>query len=233
MDRAVPQLVFHRPNARPDQMPFVLPAERTAMTRIPETPANAEVEAIPAEGEASLPLTQPVTSSELPPDSSNGATKPNRIRRRRSSKPVDAAELAGEIARLGTLSRADLLSRWQAAYGVAPPPRLGRLLLIRSLAHHLQEEAFGGLRPVVRRRLARLVEDRAAGKSSVGVSPSIRSGTRLLREWQGSMHEVIILEDGVQYRGQHWRSLSAVARQITGARWSGPRFFGLKDCSDA
>ncbi|MCA9758832.1 MAG: DUF2924 domain-containing protein [Candidatus Eisenbacteria bacterium] len=58
--------------------------------------------------------------------------------------------------------------------------------------------------------------------------PRIKSGTRLLREWQGTVHEVIVLDEGVHYRGKAWPSLSAVAREITGARWSGPRFFGLK-----
>ena len=74
----------------------------------------------------------------------------------------------------------------------------------------------------------RAAADLAAGQTPVSAGPKIKPGTRLLREWQGKVHEVIVLETGVEYRGEAWPSLSAVAREITGTRWSGPRFFGLK-----
>jgi hypothetical protein len=91
----------------------------------------------------------------------------------------------------------------------------------------MQEEAYGGLSAKTRKQLARAAQDLTAGSSLQAPAAKIKPGTRLLREWQGVVHEVIVLEDSVLYRAKHWPSLSAVAREITGARWSGPRFFGL------
>ena len=82
---------------------------------------------------------------------------------------------------------------------------------------------------MARRALARAGEDIARGSPPSAPPSTIKPGTRLLREWQGVTHEVIVLDDGVRYRGETWGSLSAVAREITGTRWSGPLFFGLKD----
>lgn len=81
---------------------------------------------------------------------------------------------------------------------------------------------------MTRRQLARAAEQISAGRPLSAPPTAIKPGTRLLREWQGVTHEVIVLEDGIQYRGETWASLSAVARAITGTRWSGPLFFGLK-----
>jgi hypothetical protein len=100
--------------------------------------------------------------------------------------------------------------------------------MIRAVAYRMQEQALGGLCPATRRRLARAAKERADGRAPSAPPSAIKPGTRLLREWQGVTHEVIMLEDGVRYRGETWRSLSAVAREITGVRWSGPLFFGLK-----
>ena len=105
---------------------------------------------------------------------------------------------------------------------------MSRQLLLRALAYRLQEQALGGLDRATRRRLDRAAADLAAGRPLATSAPKIKPGTRLLRKWQGVVHEVIVLEGGVQYRGETWPSLSAVAREITGTRWSGPRFFGLK-----
>jgi len=105
---------------------------------------------------------------------------------------------------------------------------MSRQLLLRALAYRLQEQALGGLDRATRRRLDRAAADLAAGRPLAAPAPKIKPGTRLLREWQGVVHEVIVLEGGLQYRGETWPSLSAVAREITGTRWSGPRFFGLK-----
>jgi hypothetical protein len=109
---------------------------------------------------------------------------------------------------------------------------MSRLLLLRALAYRIQEQALGGLDRATRRRLDRAARDLAAGRAVARLVPKIKPGTRLLREWQGVVHEVIVLERGVQYRGETWPSLSAVAREITGTRWSGPRFFGLKGAPD-
>jgi hypothetical protein len=140
-----------------------------------------------------------------------------------------AGNLSRDLAALPDLALDALKERWQALYGNPPPSRLGRTLMMRGIAYRLQEQALGGLGPATRRRLARAAEEIGAGRTPSSVPTAIKPGTRLLREWQGVVHEVIMLEDGVQYRGQTWKSLSAVAREITGTRWSGPLFFGLKE----
>jgi hypothetical protein len=91
----------------------------------------------------------------------------------------------------------------------------------------MQEEAYGGLTARTRKRLAEVASDLAAGRPLKAPNRKIKPGTRLLREWQGVVHEVVVLESSVLYQGKSWPSLTAVAREITGARWSGPRFFGL------
>jgi hypothetical protein len=104
---------------------------------------------------------------------------------------------------------------------------MSRRLLVRALAYRIQERVLGGLDLATRRRLERAAQDLEAGRRRRSPSKTIEPGTRLLREWKGVVHEVLVLEDGVDYRGESWSSLSAVAREITGTRWSGPRFFGL------
>lgn len=104
---------------------------------------------------------------------------------------------------------------------------MSRGLLVRALAYRMQENVLGGLDRTTQRRLDRAAADLAAGRSFAAPGAKIKPGTRLLREWNGRVHEVIVLEGKVQYRDQSWPSLSAVAREITGTRWSGPRFFGL------
>ncbi len=150
------------------------------------------------------------------------------MRRRAAHRKGAAETLAGDLATLPDLSLKALKARWSELYGSAPPSRLGRALMVRGIAYRLQEQNLGGLKPAVRRRLAQAAEDIAAGRSRPAFPATIKPGTRLLREWQGVTHEVIVLEGCVQYRGQTWRSLSAVAREITGTRLSGPLFFGLK-----
>jgi hypothetical protein len=152
-----------------------------------------------------------------------------RIMRRPAAHSADTATvLARDLAALADSSLDALKERWQALFGAPPRPRLGRRLMVRAIAYRMQEQALGGLDPATRRRLARAADDLAAGRPPCSSSATIKPGTRLLREWQGVIHEVIVLERNVQYRGESWPSLSAVAREITGARWSGPRFFGLK-----
>lgn len=136
-------------------------------------------------------------------------------------------ELESELRGLEQCSHAELKSRWNDLFEVSCPPHTSRKFLLRAIAYQIQEQALGGLDRVTQRRLDRAAKDLAAGRSLVPPGPSIKPGTRLLREWQGRVHEVIVLEDGVEYRGESWPSLSAVAREITGTRWSGPRFFGL------
>lgn len=140
-----------------------------------------------------------------------------------------AGDLSRDMAALPGLPLDVLKERWQALYGSPPPSRLGRALMIRAIAYRMQEQALGGLGPALRRRMARAAEEIGVGRAPSPAPTAIKPGTRLLREWQGVVHEVIVLENGVQYRGETWNSLSVVAREITGTRWSGPLFFGLKE----
>lgn len=139
---------------------------------------------------------------------------------------MDRERLAAEMAGLSHLSADDLRRRWADLFG-HPPPRLGNGLLAAAIAHRLQERVLGGLKPSARRALAQAAGNIAAGRAAVA-APVVRAGTRLIRQWHGEVHEVWVLEDGVSYCGRRYRSLSQVARAITGVRWSGPRFFGLK-----
>jgi hypothetical protein len=141
---------------------------------------------------------------------------------------ADADRVTGQIRALERLGAGELRTRWTEAYG-APPPRWNQALLIRGLAHRLQENALGGLAPARRRHLANLAARLERDpKSALSVPLRIAPGTRLIRAWHGERHQVTVLEHGFEYRGERYGSLSAIARTITGTRWSGPTFFGLK-----
>ena len=119
------------------------------------------------------------------------------------------------------------------------PPRFNRQFLIKRLAYRIQELAFGGLEEKTRRRMDRLLDDEGYDDLGVKSRPkkskpgdSLLPGTLLAREWQGERYEVIVGEDrSFEYRGIPYRSLSAVARAITGTRWNGPKFFGCREGS--
>ncbi len=101
--------------------------------------------------------------------------------------------------------------------------------MVLALAYRLQEKAFGGLRKSIRRELIRLAaEFQSTGSISVAPTASIKPGTKLIREWRGRIHEIEVLTDGFAWSGRRYRTLSEIARTITGTRWSGPRFFGLE-----
>jgi hypothetical protein len=148
--------------------------------------------------------------------------------RRNPTPTEDTKRLADELAALPSLSYETLKARWQELFGTPLQARLSRRLLMYAIAYRMQEQVLGGLTAATRRKLARAAQDFAAGRAPARPATTIKPGTRLLREWQGVVHEVIVLERGVQYRGKTWPSLSAVAREITGTRWSGPLFFGMK-----
>ena len=136
-------------------------------------------------------------------------------------------EVAAELSLIPDLPRTDLVKRWTEIYGQPPPKGLSQRMLKCAAAYDLQSRAFGGPKPAVRRRLRRLAksnDERPPGSDS---SKSLPPGSRLVREWRGRTHTVDVLETGFLFDGQHYGSLSQVARAITGARWSGPRFFGL------
>jgi hypothetical protein len=140
---------------------------------------------------------------------------------------LDTRRLANELAGLPALDRIALIEKWQTLYGTEPPGRVRNNFLMHAIAHRMQEQILGGLKPVTRRFLEKATEDNAPRQQMFPVI-SMKPGTRLLREWHGVTYEVIIMENGVQCNGKRYRSLSEVARAITGTRWSGPLFFGLK-----
>ncbi len=140
-----------------------------------------------------------------------------------------ATGMTDPIAELATLSTAQLRARWERTGGRPAPKRASRDLLLRLVAYHLQEQTEGGLSKATRRRLAKL--GGLNGQVSQTPAPAtsrLKPGCRLIREWHGVTHSVIVLDHGFDYRGTRYASLSQIARSITGARWSGPLFFGVR-----
>jgi Protein of unknown function (DUF2924) len=140
-----------------------------------------------------------------------------------------AIDIVMTFARLSELTIFELRGEWRRLHRMPPPMRLSRDLLTRGIAYKLQERAYGGLSTATARKLEQANADpmsRGAAKPAPPIS--LRPGTRLVREWRGVTHMVLIHADCIEWRGQRYRSLSVVARKITGARWSGPRFFGLR-----
>ena len=138
------------------------------------------------------------------------------------------AKLEGEIAALAGLPRLCLIDRWQALYGASPPKGLSRRLLILAIAYRMQVKRYGGMTPAARRQLHKAASEEAARREpTTNGASQVAPGTRLIREWNGVTHVVDAIDDGFIWQGARYGSLSAIARAITGARWSGPRFFGL------
>ncbi len=138
-------------------------------------------------------------------------------------------KLSAEIALLESLDVAQLRARWKILYETEAPTRFSRDLLMRAVAYRMQERVLGGLKPGTRRLFERVAQD-ARARRPIRVAPvrQLAPGAILVREWGGTKHQVTMLESGVMFRGKPYRSLSEVARVITGNRWSGPLFFGLK-----
>jgi Protein of unknown function (DUF2924) len=138
-----------------------------------------------------------------------------------------------EIGGLADLDLPALREHWRDLYGSEPPVRMSRELLIQAIAYCIQERMFGGLSRAARMKLMGLGSGAAEPRRPrIRIQHRIKPGTRLLREWQGQTHEVTTTAEGTfLYRGKAYPSLSEVARQITGTRWSGPAFFGLKQAS--
>ena len=138
-----------------------------------------------------------------------------------------------QIAGLPKLSHAELKALWREYFGVEPPA-YRRGFLVRGLAHRLQELTYGGLKPAYQARLDAMIEgtEKPNGAGRPGRRPRqdvhLLEGTKLLREWRGVTHEVTVIDGGYEHQGKRYRSLSAVARAITGTQWSGPLFFGLR-----
>ena len=135
-----------------------------------------------------------------------------------------------ELTGIPGLPRKILVERGEKAYGGPSPKGISRRLLEYAAAYHLQAQALGGLKPAVRRKLRRPAgseRDGAPALSRPGPKKTLLPGSRLVRDWNGQSHTVEVTDSGFLYAGQKYRSLSEVARTITGAHWSGPRFFGL------
>ena len=138
-------------------------------------------------------------------------------------------EFEGEIANLAKLPRAELVERWATFFQNLPPKGLSQRLLIIGIGYEMQVRRYGGLKPAVRKRLLKLSNAPINHEQSNAVpSPSLPPGTRLVREWNGHTHVVEVMGKEFIWNNERYRSLSAIARAITGARWSGPRFFGAK-----
>ena len=138
-------------------------------------------------------------------------------------------DLEAQLGKLPSLQTDKLRQLWRDLFQNPPHPRLRRELLVPILAYRLQEKALGGLKPSTSRRLQAIAEESLSGKRNPEISKfAPRPGTHRVRQWQGKLHEVTTLESGFLYDGQKYGSLSEIARVITGTRWSGPAFFGLK-----
>ncbi|MQA67263.1 MAG: DUF2924 domain-containing protein [Alphaproteobacteria bacterium] len=130
-----------------------------------------------------------------------------------------------DVAMLAELPRTELVARWQVLYGVPPPKGISRRLMVGTLTYAHQAKQQGGPSAALSRRLARLIGGKPIAE--VPATRTLKPGARLVREWNGKTHTVEVVEGGYIWNGTRYRSLSAVACAITGAHWSGPRFFGI------
>lgn len=137
---------------------------------------------------------------------------------------VDAATLGRRISALEQMDLASLRSEWIRVVGTNPHLRLSADLLRRGVAHRQQEAAYGSCPPATLRLLAAAARQTS---SSQPAGSALKPGTTLIREWHSRTYTVCALDDGFLYDGRHFASLTVIAREITGAAWSGPRFFGV------
>jgi hypothetical protein len=147
----------------------------------------------------------------------------------RSSEPrsFKMDDIEAEIAGLPDRSTHELRLSWRNFYRGDPPLGLSRDLMIRALANKMQERAYGGPSPSLKRRLHTLAGEFEKGRLSLDLGVVLKTGAKLVRQWRGHAHTVLVLGDGFEYEGQRYRSLTMIAARITGVHWSGPRFFGL------
>lgn len=129
--------------------------------------------------------------------------------------------LEDRLANIGAMTTVEKKEEWRRLLKSPPPPAFGAGLMGRALAYREQERALGGLTS------ADLKLIKCGATAAANTASAVKPGTWLSRTWHGEVHQAVVLESGVEYRGERFASLSAVARKITGTRWSGPRFFGL------
>lgn len=141
------------------------------------------------------------------------------------------ADITSKLELLSQRSLSDLRSDWRRLYRLPPPKRLSRDLLIRGIAYRLQEQNYGGFSKSILNQLLPSDDEsqiKHEPQSKTAVTITLKPGTRLVREWRGQTFSVLVTDDGVfDWNGKRYSSLSIIAREITGAHWSGPRFFGL------
>jgi len=146
----------------------------------------------------------------------------------RARSDLPAAELAAQLGELQAMTTDDLRIEWRRRHRTTVPACFSRDLLLRELAYQRQQAACGGLRPDLRRQLASLARSSSGAETKPSpVAPRLKPGSTLVREWHGCSHTVLVLDQGFERQGRRYASLSEIAREITGAHWSGPRFFGL------
>ena len=139
--------------------------------------------------------------------------------------PAKQLEIEKLLVQLPTMTRIELQQLWKVVFGRNPNPVLRRDVMAPILAYRAQERAFGGLKNSTVRMLRELAQSNAGGNK-----PATRpkTGTRYIREYNGKLHEATVLDEGIGYEGVTYRSLTEIAKVITGTKWSGPAFFGLK-----
>jgi hypothetical protein len=141
----------------------------------------------------------------------------------------DPAAIEAEVKQLENLDLDDLRSRWKKLFGNTPPMSLRTKFLRRAVAYQIQVEAYGGLSASVRRHLREVARAARTGDASTLLGKNqIKPGTQMIREWKGVTHVLTVLETGFEWRGQTFKSLSAIARAITGTNWNGYSFFGVE-----
>jgi hypothetical protein len=147
------------------------------------------------------------------------------------SKDVNGL-IEAELERLPSMPIVELRALWRAKFKTDPPKAFGPDLLRRSIAYKIQEDAYGGLDRATTRLLKTLMVQFAKSNGRIVLPRRIKSGANLVRHWKGQSHRVTVLEDGFAYQGKPYESLSEIARLITGTRWNGPKFFGLRAVKD-
>jgi hypothetical protein len=141
--------------------------------------------------------------------------------KQRASQPT-ALDLDAELARIGSLTIDQLRDEWEERLGLDPPPALSKELIARVLSHRLQEKVVGGIPPRIRKAMV------ALDQGDNLPLQRIKDGSVLVREYEGKLHEAYVVPDGFSWQGKTYASLSTIARKITGTKWNGPRFFGLR-----
>jgi hypothetical protein len=127
------------------------------------------------------------------------------------------------------MPREELLTLWQENFGKPASPRLRRELILPILAYRIQERVYGGLDPESERRLKEVAASLNRPESrQTKATQRFKPGSKIIREWKGETHEVLITSSGYEYRGEAFKTLSPIATRITGTHWSGPAFFGTR-----